>query len=135
MSRGYPGFRRCMWMLRRRDPQVQEEGFHLLRPRAGEHVHELISEFRAGQDRGLRCRLLELIGEAHSPAAFDLLIESLRCDDLDLKLWAIRGLEQLGTKAARSALWEAQAESLPAPEDTALFRRELRAALARIRDT
>ena len=134
MNRGYPGFRRCMEMMRRRDPQVQEEGFHLLRRHAGDHLEELIAEFGAEQDHGLRCWLLELIGEACSPAAFNILIEALRCEDLDLKLWGIRGLEQLGTKAARSALWESQSESLRSPEVTARFQGELRTALARIRN-
>lgn len=80
--------------VRHRDPQTAENGFSLLRARAAEHVEELIAEFRAERDdHGLRCWLLELIGDARSPVALPLL-----------------SLPQLDTKQARQALWRARAD-------------------------
>jgi hypothetical protein len=62
-------FRAAMRLMRRSDPQQQEDGFHQLLPRAAGHLDELIDEFEREQDdHGLRCRLLELIGAAASPA-------------------------------------------------------------------
>ena len=95
--------------MRSRDPQVAEDGFHTLRPHAATYVEELISEFRVGHhDHGMRCWLLELIGEARSPRAFALLVDQLNNADEALRSWAVRGLELLDTKDARRALWEAR---------------------------
>jgi hypothetical protein len=69
-----------------------------LKPNAAAHVADLVSEFQAERDdRGLRCWLLELIGEARSPAAFEALAEQLWGPDEDPRRWAVRGLELLGT--------------------------------------
>jgi hypothetical protein len=94
-------FDKAMRQMRRHDPQVQEDGFHTLRPRAAEYLDELIAEFRREHDHGLRCWLLELIGEARSPAAFAVLVEQLHGEDDDLRSWATRGLTLLDTKDAR----------------------------------
>lgn len=100
-------FRDAMRLMRRRDPQAKEDGFHTLLPIAAEHVADLVREFQAERDdHGLRCWLLELIGEARSPEAFEVLAEQLRGPDEDLRLWAVRGLELLGTKDARRLLWQ-----------------------------
>lgn len=99
--------------MRRRDPQAREDGFHLLLPHASEHVDELIAEFAAERDdHGLRCWLLELIGQARSEAALLLLVEQLHGQDPSLRTWAARGLECLDTKAARQELWKARANGL-----------------------
>jgi hypothetical protein len=66
---------------------------------------ELIREFRAEQDdHGLRCWLLELVAEARSLRALDLLVEQLHSTDTALRSRAARGLELLDTKEARRAL-------------------------------
>jgi hypothetical protein len=106
-------FQRAMWLMRRRDPQAREDGFHLLLPHAAEHVDELIVEFAAERDdHGLRCWLLELIGRARSEAALPLLAEQLHGQDPSLRTWAAHGLEALDTKAARHELWKARANGL-----------------------
>ena len=95
--------------MRRHDPQLMEDGFWLLHAHAAEHTDELIAEFeREGNDHGLRCWLLELIGEARSERAFPLLAEQLHSSDEAFQRWAVRGLEKLGTKAARQALYQAR---------------------------
>lgn len=127
MGTRYPGFKKCMAMMRKRDPLAQEEGFHLLRPHASEHVGELIEEFRRESDLGLRCWLLELIGEARSAAAFDLLAEQLRSPSPALRGWAIRGLKALGTTASRTLLWEARSFTFESAEETEEFRADLAA--------
>jgi hypothetical protein len=65
-------------MMRRHDPQTMEDGFALLQPYAAEHIEELITEFRQEPEDGrLRNWLLELIGDARSPAALPLLEEMI----------------------------------------------------------
>jgi hypothetical protein len=98
-----------MRLMRRHDRQAQEDGFELLRPHASEHVDELITAFAGESDHGLRCWLLELIGEARSEAAMPVLVEQLNGADESLRDWAVRGLETLDTKAAREQLWRARA--------------------------
>lgn len=102
-------FERAMRLMRRHDPQAMEDGFHLLLPHVAEHVEELLAEFADESDHGLRCWLLELIGEARSPLALPLLAEQLWNDDESLRDRAIRGLEALDSKPAREHLWRARA--------------------------
>jgi hypothetical protein len=100
----------AMRLMRRHNPQAKEDGFRFLLPHAAEHVEELIAEFgQEREDHGLRCWLLELIGEARSPLALPVLVEQLRSDDESLRSWAQVGLERLDTKQARQELWRARA--------------------------
>ena len=103
----FPGFEKCMWMMRRHDPMTKEEGFHALRPHASEHVEQLISEFKSESNGGLKAWLLDLIGETRSEMAFDLLVDQLDAEDESLRFYAILGLVNLGSRRARQALWEA----------------------------
>ena len=94
-------------MMRKQNPQIREDGFHALLPRVAEHIDGLVDDFGRERDHGLRCWLLELIGEARSPKALGLLREQLRSPDESLRKWAIRGLEELDTLEARQALFDA----------------------------
>lgn len=67
-----------MRLMRHRDPQLAEDGFQRLRAIAGQHVDELIREFGAEHNHGVRCWLLALIGEARSARAFDVLATELK---------------------------------------------------------
>jgi hypothetical protein len=96
--------------MRSHDPQRREDGFHHLAPHAADHLNELITEFQQEhEDHGLRCWLLELIGEARSPDALPVLGEQLTSDDELLRHWAVAGLELLDTREARTLLWRARA--------------------------
>jgi hypothetical protein len=109
-------FEDAMRLMRKADPQAREDGFHLLREHTAEHADELIAEFGREDDHGLRCWLLELIGEARSGRAFSLLAAQLHSPDEALRSWAVRGLENLGTKAARQALYQARSNGeIPGP--------------------
>lgn len=128
MAAKFPGFKRCMAMMRqRRDPQLQEDEFHLLLPHSSDHVIELMNEFAMETDPGLRCWLLELIASARSAAALPLLAAELRSEDEGLRLQAVRGLKALDTKEARTLLWHAKSFVLDTPEKTEAFRRQLNA--------
>jgi len=94
-------------MMRKHSPQTREDGFYTLLPHAAEYIDELMAEFQTEKDHGLRCWLLELIGEARSEKAFDLLCEQLKSSDESLRDWAIRGLRNLNTREARRALFDA----------------------------
>jgi hypothetical protein len=110
-------FQHAMRLMRSRDPQLREDGFHLLRPHAAQHLEELITAFHLEPGHGLRCWLLELIGEARSEQALPVLIEQLHNDDESLRHWAVRGIEQLDTKPARRQLYQARANgSIPQPQ-------------------
>ena len=108
-------FARALLLMRRRDPQLAEDGFQRLRGLAAEHVDRLIDEFRRETDHGVRRSLLELIGEARSPRAYDLLAGQLRGDDESLRWWAERGLQLLDTEEARTVLWQHGQTTEPAP--------------------
>lgn len=95
-----------MYLMRKHDPQLQEDGFAMLRPIADGVLPQLIEAFETESDHGLRCWLLELIGDARSESALPLLAEELRNDDESIRDWAERGLVQLDTKEARTILWQ-----------------------------
>jgi hypothetical protein len=105
-KRRKPSVDECLKLMRSRDAMTAEEGFHLLLCQAGDHVERLIAEFEAETRRDMRCWLLELIGEARSELALDLLIREARLRDKSLVTWAVRGLENLDTPAARQALYD-----------------------------
>jgi hypothetical protein len=96
-----------MRLMRKRDAQLQEDGFHFLLPHAHEYTQQLMDEFSRETDPGLRRWLLELLAETKDPNAFALFLRYLYSDDRSLKTLAIRGLKHLNTKEARRALWEA----------------------------
>ncbi len=129
MSAKFPGFKKCMNIMRSRIPQEQEDGFHYLSPRTHEHVHELIEEFGKEDDPGVRCWILELVGDAKSPECFETLAQHLKSPDQSLRRWAIRGLKLLDTKSARRLLWDARSYELGSKEETAELLRDLDAPL------
>jgi hypothetical protein len=92
--------------MRKHDPQLQEDGFGMLVPIAADVLPQLIEQFDAESDHGLRCWLLELIGTARSEDALPVLSRELRNEDESIRDWARRGLEQLNTKEARTILWQ-----------------------------
>jgi len=107
-------FRDAMRLMRARYAGDREDGFHTLLPHAAEYIDRLIDEFqRETEDHGLRCWLLELIGEARSEMALPVLVEQLYGDDESLRWWAIHGLRKLNTKRAREELWKARCNGIP----------------------
>jgi hypothetical protein len=97
-------FARALRLMRRRDPQLAEDGFQRLRGIAAAHVDRLIDEFRRETDHGVRCWLLQLVGEARSARAFDVLTGQLRSDDESMRSWAAHGLRLLDSEEARAVL-------------------------------
>jgi len=121
-----------MRMMRRSDAQTQEDGFHWLAAHAAEHLGGIVAEFEREFEREverggpLRGWLLELVGEARSPEAFDLLVRHLYGEDPELRHWAARGLRKLDTKEARKearrVLWEVRSHAFASEEQTREFR-------------
>jgi hypothetical protein len=99
-------FERALRLMRRRDPQIAEDGFARLRKIAASHVDQLIAELGRETDHGLRCWLLELIGQVRSPQSFEVLVAYLYSEDEAFHRWAERGLMLLNTKESRRALWQ-----------------------------
>jgi thymidylate synthase ThyX len=105
-------FSQAMRLMRKHDPQLRENGFAMLEPIAADVLPQLIAAFEEEPDQGLRCWLLELIGDARSDSALPLLVKELASGDESIRDWARRGLEQLDTKDARTILWrDAQNEA------------------------
>jgi len=98
-------FARGLAMMRKHDPQVQEDGFGMVKQVAAEHVGDLIAAYRSESGRGLRCWLLELLGETRSPEALPVLAEALTSADDSIRDWAEVGLQKMDTKEARTLLW------------------------------
>jgi len=105
----FPGFARCMIMLRnRKDVEAQEAAYHWLRPRVGEFVEPLIAELEAERDPHMQGWILELLGEARDTRAFDMFAQHLLNPDMLVRQWAETGLRNLGqTREVRMALWDA----------------------------
>lgn len=125
MKDKFPGFKRCMEMMRSRNPGTSEDGFHWLRAEASDHVQELIEAFQAEEEFGLRCWLVELIDAAKSEAAFEFLADQLRGDNWRIRYRAMQGLKHLDTKEARTLLWDARSWEFELPEVTEQFRSQL----------
>jgi hypothetical protein len=109
----FPGLKNCVAMMRSPDGQTREEGFHWILSRANQFIDELLQEFQTETDHGVRCWLLELIGEAKSERAEALLIEQAKGRDERFRDWAVRGLQKLDTKSARTALWNIFGDQVP----------------------
>ncbi|MFA1546884.1 HEAT repeat domain-containing protein [Actinomadura chokoriensis] len=102
-------FDQAMQLMRDEDPRVREGAFDFLREHADAYVDELIEEFAAERDdQGLRCWLLELVAEARSAEALEVLGGQLESPDESLRFWAVRGLEMLDSRAADRLLEQAR---------------------------
>ncbi len=98
MNSKFPGFDKCMKMMRSRDPQLQEDGFGLLETHSIDYISELIEEFECEEDSGLQCWLIELIAATKSSNAFPFLSSQLRSNNWQIRGWAINGLKSLDSK-------------------------------------
>ncbi len=125
MKNDFPGFQKCLAMMRKHDPQTQEDGFHCLLHRAGEYVNELLAEFSNEDNDISRFWLLELLAEAKSPALLPLFTECLYGANASLSLDALFALNKLNTKEARRLLWEAKSHQLADPEENQYFHKVL----------
>ena len=94
------------------NPQIRQDGRNQLRPHVEQHLEEVITEFNREADHDLRCSLLELIGQARSADTLPVLVEQLHGNDESLRSWAVKGLEQLDTTAARYQLHRARTTGL-----------------------
>ncbi len=104
----FPGFKRCLEMMRSRNAAIQEDGFYFLAPHANEYLDELIAAFQTEEDNSLRSWLLELIAGTKSPQAFPILVEYVCSSESSLYRWAKSGLKALNTPSeGRRLLWEA----------------------------
>ena len=113
-------FAQAMRLMRKHDPQLQEDGFAMLKPIAANVLPQLIEAFEEESDHGLRCWLLELIGDARSESALPVLTKELASEDESIRDWARRGLEQLDIKEARTILRrDSQNETRSSPSSAA----------------
>ena len=101
-------FEQCMTLMRSRNPQRQEDGFHLLLTRAAEFVPELLTETAAEvEDPGLRSWLYELLRETKSTLPIHHYRSLLVSTKEDERSWAQTGLKAIDTPEARKILFDA----------------------------
>jgi hypothetical protein len=103
----FPGFDKCMRMMRSRDGTTSESGFSWLSLFARAYVGRLKDELERETNHGFRCWLLELIGMAKDPDTIGLFAKYLDSGDDSYRFWAIAGLENLDTADSRRLLFEA----------------------------
>src|SRR5262245_40045569 len=115
MPKSAPSFKQCLSMMRSADPGKAEEGFNSLVGRERHHLDELIDAFHTEDDDGVRCWLLELIGDARAPEAFPLFQDLLFSQDtpIHFKIWAAYGVHEIDTKEARRLLVELKTSTFP----------------------
>jgi len=115
-------FKQALALMHRHNPQSAEDGFQLLLPHVDEHLDDLIAEYRKESNHGLKCWLLELIGNAHDPRIVELLAVELGSADEAIRGWALRGLESFaGRKYSRGQRPATQSEHLRSPNHAAPF--------------
>lgn len=73
---------------------------------AGENAVELIAAVRTEPEEGVKALLLAALAEAGLPEAVPVLAENLTSAQDRLRYWAKLGLKKIGTKEARTLLWE-----------------------------
>jgi hypothetical protein len=101
-------FEQCMALMRSRNAQKQEDGFHFLLKRAAEFVPELLAEAAAEvDDPGLRSWLYELLRETKSTLPIHHYRSLLVSTSEDERRWAQAGLKAIDTPEARKILFDA----------------------------
>lgn len=96
----YPGFERCVEMIRDPDALLFETGFWWLVDRAPEHTAELIALVRGEADPFTRGKFVELLGATHAPEALPVLAAELEHPDPHVREWALLALDDLGVPGA-----------------------------------
>ncbi len=97
-------FQSAMTLMRGRTANQQEQGFNMVLAHAPKFAAELVEEFRAETDHGLKCWLLELLTHARAEVAFPLFHEMLDASNLIYRDWAVTGLRKLNSKPAKKLL-------------------------------
>ena len=97
-------FLSAMERMRSKHANQQEQGYNMLLAHAGKFPEELIAEFRAETDHGLKCWLLELLADSRSEKVFDLFHEMLDASNLTFRDLAVKGLRRLNSKESKKLL-------------------------------
>lgn len=109
MSKKHPRpiFKTCMKMMRDRNPQTQEDGYHWLVDYAADFIPELTHELNIETDPGLCSWLMELLAETKDPCTLEIFKHRLEDPNDIIRNCAIRSLQELNTRESRTILWEA----------------------------
>lgn len=103
MKGKFPGFEKCMKMMRTGGRDGSDEGgFMWLSERASEFTLDFIREFnREDEPQNPRYWLMELIAEARDPRVFDFLKAYATHSERGFAVRAIYGLIQMNTRESR----------------------------------
>ncbi len=103
----FPGVHKCIELLR--SPNVKGTWVDIicmeLQDHAADNFVELVEAIHSETDERVKILLLAALAEAGLPEAVPVLTESLHSSLDSLRYWAKFGLEKVGNKEARAALW------------------------------
>lgn len=106
----FPGVNECVRLLRSgkiRGARV-EIVLHVLTEHAQECLPELVAAFCSDESESVRLMVLTAVAEARLPSAIKFLAEVVRQRHPRFGPYAEQGLVAIGTREARTALWEAR---------------------------
>ncbi len=103
----FPGIQKCVELLR--SPNINGTWVDIicleLQDHAAENFSELTATIGAEENERIKILLLAALAEAGLPEVTPTLAENLHSNQESLRYWAKFGLEKIGTKEARTALW------------------------------
>ena len=114
----FPGVTECVRLLRSgkiRGAWV-DIVLHELTEHAQECLPELVAAFCSNESEWVRLMVLTAVAQARLPSAIKFLADVVRQRHPRFSPYAEQGLVAIGTREARTALWEA-ANALDAPSD------------------
>ena len=105
----FPGVAECVRLLRLGNARGAwiDIIIHELATNAEDCLPDLIAAFRSDESEGVRLMVLMAITEARLPAAIPFLADVVRERHPQFASYAEQGLTEIGTREARTALWEA----------------------------
>lgn len=108
-------FKEAVENLRSSDSLRYDEGYHTLQGKLlTQHLDELIELATNEVDPVIRGRFVELLGESDDPVVLPILARELCSDHAEVRYWALRALDGLGTADASRL---ADAHRADHPED------------------
>ena len=103
----------CLQLLRHRDAEKSEEGFHWLLPRAKQHMSDLAAALQSETHEGAACWLCELLASTRMDEAVQALAPRLNDPRQRVRESARVWLSWMDTRAARTAIYDFDRGSPP----------------------
>ena len=119
----FPGYKKCMEMMNKRDSWICEDGFHFLWHQASSYTKELIDDYRSKKYKNIpRFWYLELIAENPSDDYADFWFEELwKFPEFGHRRFILSSLAKMG-RNVRKRMWQIRQKLELYTEETDAFR-------------